>query len=96
MRSGGVDPDELMEVDRGLRPGRRLLVVHDYGRDDVSLLRDPESPEYATWSRRDGPFLREAGFRIRVVHCFWTFASLDVARGAIGSLGAKGVTDASA
>ena len=74
----GVEDDELAEADRVLRPGGRLLVLHDYGRDDVSQLRG-DQPEYSLWSRRDGPFL-SAGFKIRVLHCFWTFASIDVAR----------------
>jgi SAM-dependent methyltransferase len=74
----GVDTEELAEADRVLRPGGRLLVVHDYGRDDVSRLRG-EAPEYGPWSRREGPFLR-GGFKIRVVHCWWTFATLDEAR----------------
>jgi hypothetical protein len=81
----GADPDDLAEVDRVLRPGGRLLVVHDYGRDDVSLLRDAEAPEYRSWSRRDGPFLHGGGFRIRVVHCFWTFPDLDATRAALES-----------
>jgi SAM-dependent methyltransferase len=67
--------DELHEVDRVLRSGGRLLVVHDYGRDDVSRLRG-DLPEYGSWSRRDGWFFRN-GFRIRVVHCFWTFDTMD-------------------
>ena len=31
----GADPRDLDEADRALRPDGRLLVVHDYGRDDV-------------------------------------------------------------
>lgn len=76
----GVDKAALDETDRVLRPGGRLLVVHDYGRDDVSTLRSADLPEYTAWSRRDGPFLRDGTFRIRVVHCFWTFGSLEDAR----------------
>jgi SAM-dependent methyltransferase len=74
----GADKAELAEADRVLRPNGRLLVIHDYGRDDVARLRG-EPAEQLAWSRRDGPFLR-AGFRIRVLHCFWTFDSLEVAR----------------
>jgi SAM-dependent methyltransferase len=74
----GVDPVEMAEADRVLRPEGRLLVLHDYGRDDVSQLADPDLPEYASWSRRDGPFL-QAGFRVRVVHAWWTFASIEEA-----------------
>jgi SAM-dependent methyltransferase len=74
----GIDGPTLAEVDRVLRPDGRLLVVHDYGRDDVSRLRG-DLPEYGAWSRRDGPFLA-SGFRVRVIHCFWTFDELDDAR----------------
>jgi hypothetical protein len=85
----GADADEVADADRILRPGGRLLVIHDYGRDDVSRLRG-DLPEYRLWSRRDGPFLA-AGFRIRVIHCFWTFADLSAAqeflRGAFGAAG---------
>ena len=75
----GVSDRDLAEADRVLRPGGRLLVIHDYGRDDVSRLRG-DLPDYGLWSRRDGPFVRN-GFRIRVLHCFWTFDSLDQAAG---------------
>ncbi|HYU49347.1 MAG TPA: methyltransferase domain-containing protein [Candidatus Limnocylindria bacterium] len=71
-------PAEVAEADRVLRPGGRLLVVHDYGRDDVSRIRG-DLPEYSTWGRRDGWYLQN-GFRMRVIHAFWTFASLAEAR----------------
>lgn len=71
----GPDPDAMADAERWLRPGGRLLVIHDYGRDDVSRLRG-DLPEYGLWTRRDGPFLR-GGFKVRVLHCFWTFESID-------------------
>lgn len=74
----GVETGDVAAVDRILRPGGRLLVVHDYGRDDVSRLRG-DQPDYGPWSRRDGPFL-SGGFRIRVLHCWWTFDSIEDAR----------------
>ena len=72
----GPSSEDQAEVDRVLRPGGRQLVVHDYGRDDVSRLLDADRPEYGAWSQRTGPFLR-GGFRVRVLHCWWTFDSLE-------------------
>lgn len=74
----GPTPAELAAAERLLRPGGRLLAIHDYGRDDVSRLYGPR-PEYGDWSRRDGPFLGN-GFKIRVIHSWWTFDSLEDAR----------------
>jgi SAM-dependent methyltransferase len=86
----GVDPGEIAEADRVLRPRGRLLIVHEYGRDDVSRLGDPELPEYRSWGRREGPFLR-GGFKVRVIHCWWTFDSpadaTDVLEAALGEPG---------
>lgn len=87
----GPDPVQLAEAERVLRPGGRLLVVHDYGRDEASQLRDPTLPEFTSWGRRDGPFLR-SGFRIRVVHCWWRFDDLEAARSVLADVfGAPGV-----
>jgi hypothetical protein len=85
----GAAAGDVADADRVLRPDGRLLVVHDYGRDDVSRLRG-ELPEYRLWSRRDGPYL-SSGFRIRVIHCFWTFPDLTAAREFLrGAFGAAG------
>ena len=74
----GAPPDQLAHARRLLRPGGRLMVIHDYGRDDVATLRG-DLVEHGLWTRRDGPFLAN-GFKVRVVHCWWTFESLEAAR----------------
>jgi hypothetical protein len=71
----GAAVAEVAAAERVIRPGGRLLVVHDYGRDDVSHLRGPQ-PEYGPWTKRNGPFLNN-GFKVRVIHCFWTFESME-------------------
>jgi len=80
----GTSPEELREVDRVLRPAGRHLVVHDYGRDDVSRLFDGDREEYGAWTQRTGPFLR-GGFRVRVLHCWWTFDTLEDAADFLGA-----------
>ena len=48
------------------------------------------SPSTGLWSRRDGPFL-DGGFKVRVVHCFWTFESIEAATTFLGeAFGAVG------
>jgi hypothetical protein len=66
-------------AERLLRPGGRLMLVHDYGRDDVWSLWPERRDRLVSWSQRRGPFLG-AGFRVRVIHCWWTFESVDQAR----------------
>jgi hypothetical protein len=66
-------------AERLLRPGGRLMLIHDYGRDDVWGLRPDLQRRQVDWSHRKGPFLT-AGFRVRVLHCWWTFESDEQAR----------------
>ncbi len=66
-------------AERLLRPGGRLMLVHDYGRDDVWTLWPDRRDGLVLWSQRRGPFLG-AGFRVRVIHCWWTFESAEQAR----------------
>ncbi len=79
----GPNAAQLAEADRILRPGGRLLIVHDYGRDDVCRLWPEAFAQQIEWSRRNGPFLA-VGFRIRVIHCWWTFDSMDHAKRLLG------------
>ncbi len=70
---GSSDWDEhLASARRMLRSDGRLLVVHDYGRDEVTALLGDEAraAQLMRWSRPSGPFLG-VGFRIRVLHCWW-------------------------
>ena len=69
----------LADAERLLRPCGRLLLVHDYGRDDVWNLWPDLRARQVEWSQRRGPFLGD-GFRVRVIHCWWTFESAEQAR----------------
>ena len=69
----------LADAERLLRPRGRLLLVHDYGRDDVWNLWPDLRARQVEWSQRRGPFLGD-GFRVRVIHCWWTFESAEQAR----------------
>jgi hypothetical protein len=85
----GTGSDEIADAARLLLPGGRLLIVHDYGRDDVAELRG-SALDYGAWTYREDPFLG-SGFKIRVLHCWWTFSSVDEARtfleAAFGTMG---------
>lgn len=65
------------DAQRLLRADGRLLVVLDYGRDDLDVIRGPEATaSLVASSRRDGWFLSR-GFRIRVIHTFWRFDTIE-------------------
>jgi hypothetical protein len=69
--------EQLAHAERLLRPEGRLLVVLDYGRDDLDVVRGPErTASLVERSRRDGWFLSQ-GFRIRVIHTFWRFETIE-------------------
>jgi hypothetical protein len=94
----GPSPASLAAADRALRPGGRILVLQDYGRDDLDRVRgEARTAELVGWSRRDGWYL-QAGFRIHVVHAFWRAADaaevaelLEAAFGTVGSEAAAGL-----
>jgi len=76
----GPSPASVAAADRVLPEGGRLLVLQDYGRDDLDVVRGPErTAELVAWSRRDGPYLRDGGFRIHVLHRYVTFATVEEA-----------------
>ena len=75
----------LAEAGALLRPDGRLLVIHDYGRDDVWGLQPEFRERDVAWSHRNGPFLG-AGFRIRVIHSRWAFESVEEARELLGTV----------
>jgi hypothetical protein len=69
---------QVAEAMRILSPSGRLLVVHDYGRDDVTSLLGSREREVQLigWSDRRGPFLVN-GFKVRVLHCWWSWDTVD-------------------
>jgi hypothetical protein len=75
--SGPATAERLEKAEALLAPGGRILAIQGYGRDDVSrLLADPEREAgLVAWSHRSGPLLT-SGWRVRTLHCWWTFGSL--------------------
>ncbi|MET1232747.1 MAG: class I SAM-dependent methyltransferase [Candidatus Limnocylindrales bacterium] len=75
------EPPTLARLERVLRPEGRLLLVEDYGRDDIRrLVADPTREARQTHaSDRRGPMVA-TGFRMRTLHCYWTFPDIESAR----------------
>lgn len=71
-------PAALEAAERLLRPGGRLILLADYGRDDVARLRpEGETPEvYRALRERDATFA-DWGYRLRVIHGWWAFPSVE-------------------
>lgn len=99
--SGAVavpDAAGMAAAERLLRPGGRLLIVADYGRDDVARLRpEGETPEvYRALRARDAAFTQR-GFKLRVIHGWWTFDSMEEASAFLAeAFGERGVEVAGA
>jgi hypothetical protein len=92
---GGPAPrttTELRSIERLLAPGGVIIAVHDYGRDEASLLLADEAHrrELVQRSQRNGPLLGR-GFKVHVLHCWWQFASIEEASQVLGAaFGAQG------
>lgn len=89
---GSADGD--LALIRLARPGGQVILIDDYGRDDVGALTPatmtPSGPS-PTQERLERPFI-ERGWKVRVIHCFWTFRSLDEARAFVSAFGERGRT----
>jgi hypothetical protein len=77
---GTATEERFRALARTLRPAGRLLIVADYGRDDVDRLRPLDDPaeHYAALRRRDMWFA-DHDFKLHVVHGRWTFATIEEA-----------------
>jgi SAM-dependent methyltransferase len=71
---------------RILRPGGRLLLLADYGRDDVAGLSSDANPaeEHDRMRGRDTWFAAR-GFKLHVIHAWWRFESVEAAREFLGA-----------
>lgn len=80
-------PTTLAPLSRLLRRDGRLVFVEAYGRDDTTnLFADPaREAQLLAASERRGQMLA-AGFRVRVLHCWWTFADLEATAAALTAL----------
>jgi SAM-dependent methyltransferase len=70
----GSEPG-LREVERVIRPGGDILVVQNYGHDELACIWTPSEAECETWPT----WFEEQGFRCQVVDTFWRFDGPDEA-----------------
>jgi ubiquinone/menaquinone biosynthesis C-methylase UbiE len=70
----GSEPG-LREVERVVRPGGDIVVVQNYGHDDLSRFWPPQEAECENWP----PWFEAQGFTCQVVDTVWRFATVDEA-----------------
>ncbi len=70
----GSEPG-LREAERVVRPGGHIVVVQNYGRDDLSQAWSPLEAECEAWPA----WFAEQGFTCQVVDTVWRFGSSDEA-----------------
>ena len=76
----------LREVERVVHPGGHIVVVQNYGRDELSQLWPPNEAECETWP----PWFQEQGFACQVVDTVWRFRTIDEALAVLEFLWGEG------
>ena len=76
----------LREVERVVRSGGDIVVVQNYGHDELARFWPPHEAECETWP----PWFQEQGFACDVVDTVWRFRTMDEALAVLGFLWGEG------